>query len=34
MVSLLLLPSCRAQTQSAVPALPAEVPATADRYPC
>src|SRR5271156_3207762 len=27
-----LLLSCRAQTQSAVPALPAEVPATADRY--
>jgi hypothetical protein len=32
LVNLLLLFSCRAQTQSAVPALPAEVPATADRY--
>ncbi len=32
LVNLLLLLSCRAQTQSAVPALPAEVPATADRY--
>jgi hypothetical protein len=27
-----LLLSCRAQTQSAVPALPAEIPAAADRY--
>jgi amidohydrolase family protein len=32
MVKLLLLLSCRAQTQSAVPTLPAEIPATADRY--
>ena len=32
LVNLLLLLSCRAQTQSAVPALPAEVPATADRF--
>ena len=32
LVNLLLLLSCRAQTQSAVPTLPAEVPATADRY--
>src|ERR1700691_5630733 len=32
LVNLLLLLSCRAQTQSAVPALPAEIPATADRY--
>ncbi len=32
LVNLLLLLSCRAQTPSAVPALPAEVPATADRY--
>ena len=31
-VSLLLLPNCRAQAPSAVPSLPAEVPATADRY--
>jgi hypothetical protein len=31
-VSLLLLPNCRAQAPSAVPPLPAEVPATADRY--
>ena len=27
-----LLLSCRAQTQSAVPTLPAEIPATANRY--
>jgi cytosine/adenosine deaminase-related metal-dependent hydrolase len=32
LVNLLLLLSCRAQTRSAVPALPADVPATADRY--
>jgi hypothetical protein len=32
LVNLLLLLNCRAQTPSAVPALPAEVPATADRY--
>ncbi len=32
LVNLLLLLSCPAQTQSAVPTLPAEVPATADRY--
>jgi imidazolonepropionase-like amidohydrolase len=32
LVSLLLLLSGRAQTQSAVPTLPAEIPATADRY--
>src|ERR1700685_2225510 len=32
LVNLLLLFSCRAQTQSALPASPAEVPATADRY--
>jgi imidazolonepropionase-like amidohydrolase len=32
LVNLLLLLSCRAQTQSAVPALPAEIPATADHY--
>jgi (2Fe-2S) ferredoxin len=31
-VSLLLLPNCRAQAPSAVPPLPAEVPPTADRY--
>jgi hypothetical protein len=32
LVSLLLLLSCRAQTPSAVPTLPAEIPATANRY--
>jgi hypothetical protein len=32
LVSLLLLPNCRAQSPSAVPPLPAEVPATAARY--
>src|SRR6202167_6137075 len=32
LVNLLLLLSCRAQPQSAVPALPAEIPATADHY--
>jgi cytosine/adenosine deaminase-related metal-dependent hydrolase len=32
LVNLLLLLSCRAQTPSTVPALPAEVPASADRY--
>ena len=32
LANLLLLLNCRAQTPNAVPALPAEVPATADRY--
>jgi imidazolonepropionase-like amidohydrolase len=32
LVNLVLLLSCRAQTPSAVPALPAEVPGTADHY--
>jgi imidazolonepropionase-like amidohydrolase len=32
LANVLLLLSCRGQTQSAVPALPAEVPAAADRY--
>ena len=32
LVSLLLLPNCRAQAPSAVPPLPAEVPTAADRY--
>jgi imidazolonepropionase-like amidohydrolase len=32
LVNLLLLLSCRAQTPSTVPALPTEVPASADRY--